>query len=346
MAILVLFALSAPFMSSASAFYHTTSSPYTSDVFLTPSRISSTTGTGTVTVYANVTNVVDMDTFQLGLDWSNTTVAQCTSVAIGNIFNSFSPSDVIGISGSINNTAGIISYYSWSLIGTLAYNGSGTLAVFTFTIENKGYADLHIDGLFLETVQSTFLPTNLVDYFTVVRGGQQYVCEVQGNPEQSASIPPYNAGFYEENVTQMSPTKEDGVSGLIGNMTFGINGTSVDISAFGYLNVTIPNNLMNCSGNNADWIVVLNNGTGPQIQSARTVSQGASTTTISLSNENFYPPGNGLYGTTIVNIYSTNIAVPEFASTYSAVLLATLLTLATLAAALFIKIAPRRKQKS
>ena len=303
------------FMSYASAFYDPAenSLPATS-VFLTPSRINGTIAGQTITVCANVTNVTGLFCFQIGVTWSNTTVAKCTSVALGNVFSSFPPSEIISISGSINNTNGIIIPYLWSLIDGHTVTGSGTLAVFTFKVTHAGYSDVHFISMTLINVDANVIPCNIVDYFTVVRGDNQYIVKIQGNPSESSSVPPDNAGFYKESINQMSPAKTiGGVTNLIGNLTFAINGTSADNGPWGYFNVTIPNDLMNCSGNNDDWIVALNDGTGPQLQSARTVSQGATITTISLAG-NFYPSGNGLYGTTVANIYSTNIAPTAFAS--------------------------------
>ena len=299
-------ALDVQFMSSALAIYEQSSSSLPSTaVFLTPFRINGTTVGQTITVYANVTNVAKLDVFQIGLAWSNTTVVQCASVVIGNIFSSIPPSDIITIPGSINNTHGIVTPYVWG-VALLNVTGSGTLAMFNFKVTHTGYSDVHIIGMVLISINGNVIPCNTVDYFTAVQGGNQYIVKIQGNPSQSDAMPPDNAGFYEESVARMKPTTLGGVSGLVGNMTFAINGTSMDNGAFGYFNVTIPNNLMNCSGNNADWIVELNTGAGPVLQPTRTVSSGIGTTTISLASNTFYPSGD--YATSIVNIYSTNVA--------------------------------------
>ena len=282
-------------------------------VFLTPYRISGIAGQ-TVTVYANVTDVTELSNYQIGLTWSNVTVAQCTSVAIGNIFNIIPPADILTLAGNIDNTHGIVTPYMWAAVDTLNVTGSGTLAAFTFKVTHTGYSDVHMVGMILFNANSKVIPCNTVDYFTSVRGGNQYIVEIQGDPSESSTN---DAGFYEERVTQMIPATVGGVSGLIGNMTFAINGTSKDNGASGYFNVTIPNNLMNCSGNNAKWIVELNNGTGPVLESKRTVMSGHGTTTISLSSANFYPSGTS--ATSIVNIYSTNIAAPPFTVTVSPV---------------------------
>jgi hypothetical protein len=310
---------------------------------MTPSRINGTTVGETISVIANVTDVTALDTIETGITWSNTTVAQCTDVTYGSFFGSIGASNIIGLSGTIDNTHGVVTPYSWAMIGDYFVSGSGAIFNFTFTIEHVGYSDVHFSGLWLENTSSDIIPINFVDYSTIVRGGQQYIVKFQGNPTQSSAVPPDNSGFYEENVTSMSPKTIGGVADLVGNMTFAINGSAADNGPFGYFNVTIPNNLMNCSGNNDNWVVELNNGTGPKLQGQRTVSSSTGTTTISLAG-NYYP--SGFYATIIVNIYGTSIAVPEFASTFSSTLLATVLVLATLVAALFIVITRSRKRKS
>lgn len=298
-------AFNARFISSASAINQASSIPSTS-VFLTPHRIDGIAGQN-VTVYANITDVTGLLTYQIGLVWSNATVAECTSVKGGSVLNSIPANDSVEIPGTINNTLGkTTSPYAWSGLGSQHnMNGSGTLAVFTFKMLQTGYADVHVNNAILYYKDGvTIIPFNTIDYFTAVRGRKQYIVRIEGNPSESSSN---YAGFYEESVTQMNSTKVGGVPGLTGNMTFAINGTSADNGAFGYFNATIPYNLMNCGGNNTDWIVELNTGTGPVLQPARIVSSGnGTTTTISLSLANFYPLG--ISATSIVNIYSTNIA--------------------------------------
>ena len=349
MAILIVFAFSATFMSSAHGMWFSTPPLPSTKVFLTPSRIIGTTIGQVVTVYANITNVNGLATMYLGVAWSNTTVAQCSSVAQGDIMTKQLTSSQLltGPPGTIDNTNGIVTPYTWGTTDSYSANGSGTIIAVNFTITHTGYTDVHPLGLYLGNVPGATIPVTTIDYFTTVRGGHQYITEIQSNPTQSAAVPPDNAGLYEESVTQMSPQTIDGVSNLIGNLTFAINATATDNGPFGYFNVTIPDDLMNCSSVNTNWVVGVNNGTGPIYYKlpALTVSSGVGTTIISLA-ANFYPVSPLNYNTTIVNIYSTSVApIPEFASTFSATLLAPVLMLATLAAAIFIitKLSIKRK---
>jgi len=334
--ILILFAFSAPFMSSASALYPAaTSTIPTTTVFLTPSRINGTTVGQTINVTAEITGATDLFAWQVGLIWSNTTVAECTAVTNGSILNPIPSGESYEIPGTTDNTNGIVTAYGWSLFYPYNINGSGAMVKFTFKIKAIGFSDVHINNMIPVDINSNVIPCNLIDYFTAVRGGQQYIVRLQGNPMESAGL----AGFGAMSVT--SPSNKVGYEG---NMTFEINGTSDDVSSFAYFNATFPNMLMNCSSPD-NWIVEL----GGVVQSGVLVKTGAQSTTVSLSTTSdssfvYYPFSSGKI-TLMINILSNSAAVPELASTFSSALLAIVLMLATLAAALFIVTSRSRKPK-
>jgi hypothetical protein len=316
-AMLILFVLSIPFMSQVSAPYTPLAIP-AATIFLTPNRVQGTAG-DTVTIHANITNVNQLLNFAIGLYWTNTTAVSCLSVTDGGFLtNGVPPASVFAIGGTIDNSTGQISYYTWTCLGA-NYNktGSGTLVNFTFYMKQTGYSDVHVTSLYLSNALGDAISCNTLDYFTVARAGVQYTVQIRGNPIiSSESIPGGFGAFQVMDVSQ--------VIGLItynGLLTFSINGTALFGDTFAYFNVTIPKNLMNCS-NPDNWVVQLDSS----LQGTRTVSSNADNSTISLSFT--YPDTD--HATQIVQIFSENVAVPEFSNVFFAVLL----VLATFAVAL------------
>jgi len=345
LAVLILFALSAPFMSSTSALYKaSTSSPIpAATVYLAPNRIQGTNGT-IVSIAADITDVTGLFGWSIGLVWSNTTAVECTGVQNGSLLDPYGVGTYVFEPGAIDNTAGIASVYTWSLYSTdtpPTITGSGGLVIFSFKMLATGYSDVHINSMFMINESSDTIPQNIVDYTTIVRGGNQYQVRLQGNPIDSyvGAAGAGAAGFSGMRVT--SPTEHPAYAG---NMTFLINGTSDDVSSFAYFNATIPNVLMN-STSPATWIVDLNGVP----QSGVLVSTGTQNTTISLSTSSdsdfaYSSYASGTVSSTIT-ILSTYVAVPEFASTFSMVLLAALLVFAAFTAALITTKSRSRKQQ-
>jgi hypothetical protein len=338
--VLILFVLSAPFTVSTSALHQATSaSPIpTTTMYLNPYRINGTAGDN-INITAEISDANQMDGYQVGLIWSNPAVAQCTGFTFGNIVNQLPTGEYIEIAPSVNNTAGLVAAGAADAYYPYTMNGSGSMFIFTFHMLETGYSDVHLNDMFLTYLNASVIPCNTIDYYTVVRGGHQYIVRLQGNPTE----PPGTGGF-----GAMSVSSPSGHTGYAGNMTFEINGTSDDLpppGTFAYFNATIPNELMNCTSP-SDWIVILDGSE----QSGVLVNTGAQNTTISLSttsDPSFYYSlySSGLVTLTI-NILSNNSAVPEFASTFSSVLLATSLVLAAFVAALFTIKSRSRKQKS
>jgi hypothetical protein len=276
-------------------------------VFLTPYRIDGTAGQNVI-VYANITNVSGLSGYQIGLIWSNTTSVECTSVTPGSISNSIG-SNFLWIPGKINNTLGKITFpYFGVATDNNTMHGNGTLAMFTFHMLQTGYADVHLNGMFMLDVNGDAIPFNTVDYFMAVRGGKQYFVRLEGNPVESS----FYGGFGAESVAEFIPPKSINGTGYRGEMTFEVNGTANDVGPFAYFNATIPNSLMNCTSKD-NWIVEL----GGVPQSGVLVSAGTQNTTISLVFS-YQSSSNGELTQTI-EILSNYIAAGTRALPYIAV---------------------------
>jgi hypothetical protein len=338
-AILILFVFSTPFILSASA----TSPIPAATYFLSPSRIQGTAGQN-VTITLEVQGVTKLAGWQVGLIWSNPSVAKCTKVTNGSALDPYvSGVDYVYIPGKINNTAGYISVYTWSLFSTATppnLNGSQSLAVFTFQMLQTGYADVHLNNMFTIDPLSNTIPMNVIDYTTIVRSGTQYIVKLEGNPVETSGT----GGFDPVNVTTTSQT----IKGVLynGSLTFGMNGTSDDCGPFAYFNATIPNSLMSCTSS-TNWVVEVN---GVQ-QTGVIVNTGAQNTTISLSSTSdssfaYSTYGSGILTQHIVILSNSIGAIPEFASMFSSIVLATLLVLAAFAAALLSITQRLRKRKN
>ncbi len=316
MTMLALFVISLPFMTSASAIY----TPYTiptASVFFSPSIISGTSGT-TVSVNLNVSSITGISTFGAGIIFDHHT-AQCTGVTKGTFMSQNGMYTTLFIPGSIDNNLGVVGASSETETGTTVVSGSGILISFQFTMNGTGtsYSDLHLIYFEALDVDGNNIPCRTIDYFTASPG---YIVQIVGNPQGGAGVNPY-PGFNSQSFNTIDQTI--GSNTYHGNMSFVIYSPDSLSGAAGFFNVTIPNALMNCSSTD-QWYVTLNGAD----QSSRNVNTNTTYTVISL--EFTYSPET----TEAVQIWSIN-AIPEFASMFSSVLLATVLVLATFAAALF-----------
>ena len=303
----------------------------TTTAFLTPSIVQGTQGE-TIPVDLNVTNVQTLFSFQSGLLWSNPTAVACLNVTEGSMWKSIPAAHLQAFPGSIDNTTGVVSFYTWGCLGAkYNLNGSGTLMVIYFYMLQTGSSDIHINDCIMTNNQVNPIIFNTIDYFTATGGGKNYLVEIEGNPQERAG---FNGGYSNQSVTHV--TLSGAEAAYHGMMIFNV--TSDDgATSSAFFNVTIPNNLMNCS-TASEWMVLLDGA----LQSSRTVTVGASSTTIYLP---FTYYDVSTEPTQMVTILSYNTAVPEFASTFASMLLATLLVLATFAAALFSVSTRARKRK-
>jgi len=322
-AIMILFVLGAPLMSSAHAIYYSASSIPPTTVFLSPYRVNGTQGE-TVTVNLNVSDITNFLTGQAGLIWTNTAAVNCTNIAMGSFMTPVSKTSFI--EGGINETTGFVQASLFSFLGNSnAKNGSGAFLTFTFYMIQTGYSDLYINDMFLTAKGGvTLIPVNTIDYFTVVRAGKQYPVEIMGNPSWSNTN---FGGYYNGSVTAVS--QKIGSTTYAGQLSFNINSTADDFGSFAYFNVTIPNKLMNCS-NPDEWQIELNGGSAV---APTEVTVGATTTTISLVFSYTEAPQTA-------EIFSTSIAVPEFSNVF----FATLLILATFIMVLFGTVWSRKRK--
>jgi len=330
LATLAILVISSPFMASSHALFSAnTSGTNDPTVFFSPYRVLGTTVGQTVTVSLMISNVQDLWAFQAGLLF-NPKVVKCTNVVEGGFLSNNGANHLLAYPGSIDNTNGIVYFYGWSLESPSSpMSGSGPLMNVTFQVLAVGYSDIHVaDWIPLQATTLNDIPTTTIDYFTAPGNGTfGNVVKIASNPEGEGTDPPFG-GIIDQNFGTISQV----INSLTykGNMSFTIYSPdclAASNTGTGFLNVTIPNDLMNCS--TADqWYVTLNSGSGPVLQTP-TITTNSTYTMIYIPQFTY-----GSDSTEAVQILSTQ-AVPEFASTFSSMLLATVLVLAAFAAALF-----------
>jgi hypothetical protein len=290
-------------------------------VFMSPFRVEGTAGAD-ITVDARIENLPappgspQLFAFQIGLLF-DPNVVSCTSVIEGGFLSKNGSDTVLSFPGSINNTIGIVYFYGWILTDTAkAKSGSGILTKFGFHMKVTGYSDLHIAAFSgVDQTGVGEVPVKNIDYFTAVVNSVQYIVKIEGNAKGSLSA----YGGYSAHAVNPIDIIEDSTR-YRGELSFNASGYTTNGDAFAYFNVTVPKALMSCDDPN-QWLVKLDDVT----QSTRTVGGNATHSVISL--EFTYDDANPVK---TVKIWSTTL-VPEFSSVF----FATLLVLATLAAAIF-----------
>ena len=267
--ILILFAISLPFMTSASAIYMPYAIP-TASVFLSPPRISGTSGT-TVTVNLNISNILGLSTFGAGLTFNHHT-AQCTGVTQGTFMSQNGKYPTLFLAGYIDNNLGNVGQSAEAEWLTTTVNGSGTLISFQFKMNGTGtsYSDLHI--IYFEAIayDSSLIPCKTIDYFTTSLGR---IVQIVGNPQGGTGRNPYPGFNYQSFATI---NQVIGSNTYHGNMSFVISSPDFPGSA-GFFSVTIPNALMNCTSPD-QWYVTLNG----VVQALRSILTNSTYTVVSL----------------------------------------------------------------
>lgn len=319
LAALVLLIIAIPFMPSASAIYIDQVPVPT--VYMDHFRIEGSLGDDVI-VYLKIADVQNSGSleqgpvfsFQAGLRFDADEVT-CTAVQEGGFLTNNGADTVLSFPGTIDNVNGIVTAYGWSLTDVnKAKFGSGILVNFTFHI-NTGLSDIHIaDFTALSNDGVTELEVKTNDYFTAQLGGGSEIVKIVSNPVGSDSR------ISDQLVTQINT--DIGGTTYKGNLTFTITSPDADLlthSNFGFINVTIPKTLMDCTTGN-EWVLYVNGG----LEGGRTVASNSTHT--SIYREFTYPPSKIV----AAQILST-IVVPEFSSVF----FATLLVLATFAAAIF-----------
>lgn len=333
---LVLVLITVPFMTSAKAFWSAQTIP-TTTVYMDPFRIQGNVG-DTVIVYLKIKGVTNSNpadengplfSEEAGFKF-NATAVSCSAVEDGGYITSLGGVP-LAFPGTIDNVNGVITPYGWSLTDpSKAPSGDGSLIKLTFHMLVTGFSDLHIyDFIIMTSDGVTEMPATFIDHYTAVVGGSQYIIEIVSNPEGG------NAGFADHIIAAIN-TDFEGVT-YKGQLNFTI--TSPDAAAFisvppnfGFINVTIPKALMDCAVS-SQWALFLNG-----VDSETRVITTNATHTF-LYDEFTYPASPPKAET--VSIWSTSF-VPEFSSVF----FATLLILATFAAALFGKATWSYKRKS
>jgi len=115
----------------------------------------------TFDINLTITDVVDLYSWQAGLTFKPN-VLEALSFREGPFLRQ--GSTTIFINGTIDNTAGLITYYACSLTGhSLGVTGNGTLGIITFKVKNYGNSTLNLVDVILLDSTSTETPRNLVD---------------------------------------------------------------------------------------------------------------------------------------------------------------------------------------
>lgn len=293
----------------------------TTSVTMNPYRLEGTAGQ-TVAVDLKINSVLNLFAFQVGVSF-NAAVCNITNSGVteGGFLSNSGSDSLLAFPGSVNNTAGVVKPYGWTLLDpALNKNGSGTLVHFAFKMKQTGFSDLHILGLKLvDKDGATQIPTATWDYSTIVTqpSGNQYVVRVIGNPYSGQSKVPYSGystyGFDNDVHTIGADTFNGELNFTV--VSYGLGPSPYNY--FAYFNATIPDTLMNGTIPGG-WALIMNN---VQQSTQKVVDNGTCTT---MSFEFTYNQLPQLF-----SIYSTN-AVPEFPMVF----LATLLVIATFAAAI------------
>lgn len=316
---LILLAISAPFMTSTSAFRIVALPP--AAVYMDPFKVDGVAGEY-VTVYMKISDITNLFSFQAGLLFNPTTVEIANqNVTEGGFLSNNGADTLLAAPGTVDNVNGIVNPYGWTLTDVLlAKNGNGNLMKFVFHMKVTGYSDIHINAWQpLDQPALNEIPTKTIDYFTA----NAYTVKIVGNPQGTNNG---NNGFSDHafsniNILHNSLT-------YTGQVGFNITASGANGDTFAFFNITVPNGLMSCDSPN-DWWVELDGVD----QGGRIITSNSTHTTISLEFT---------YGAALINVEIRSVhAVPEF----SAIFFATLLILATFAAALFGKATWSSKRK-
>jgi hypothetical protein len=217
-------------------------------LYLSPPKANGIKGQ-TVVVNANVVDIVHLFAFQIGLRF-DPEVVECLNVTEGGFLSGNGADFVLFWPGTINNTAGVITAYGWTLVNiTEVKSGSGVLATFSFRVKTTGYSNLHIYSFIAMDDSPAQIPCKIVDVYTPIREWSECSISIVGNAQGQDSE--YSA----HNVTNAPPFPEYHL------FSFNVTGFPIEDDTFAFCNVSIPKCLLwaNYSGlPYGGWGVLLN----------------------------------------------------------------------------------------
>jgi hypothetical protein len=210
----------------------TTQTNSTTTVFLSPPTINGTVIGQEFTVNLNIRGAQDVYSWQAGISF-NPDVLNCTGFFEGEFLSNIDTT--FPVEGTINNTAGLITPYGYTLLGDLKASGDGRLAYATFRVKSPGVSDLHLSDVILAdwievqpgTWEPVNIPTNIIDVFTVVTDTTpQTVIAVSNSTGAEDS---YHSGF-----------SDHGFNSSLKEISFKVTGYPYP----GFCNITIPQTLL------------------------------------------------------------------------------------------------------
>ena len=210
----------------------TTQTNSTTTVYLSPLTINGTVIGQEFTVNINIRDAQDVYSWQAGILF-NPDVLNCTGFFEGEFLPDVGTT--FAVEGTIDNTAGLITPYGYTLLGELKASGDGRLAYANFRVKSPGVSDLHLRDVILAdwievspgNWQPVNIPTNIIDVFTVVTDTTPQTVIVVSNSTGAEEL--YHSGFSDHDFS--SSLKE---------VSFKVTGWPYP----GFCNVTIPQTLL------------------------------------------------------------------------------------------------------
>ena len=188
-----------------------------------------------VTVNLNISKADEINAWQAGL-YFNATALECLEFNEGEFLKR--GGSTIPYPGTIDNTAGVITPYSYFLQG-LGNNvtGDGQLAYLRFKVKALGVSDLHLRSVMV-FVSGFEVPSSMIDVYTVVVNATSHTVVTVSNSTSQKS--PYISHFYDHSFNQ-----------TLQELSFKVSSPYP-----GFSNVTIPKLLLNVS-TLEEWRVII-----------------------------------------------------------------------------------------
>jgi len=181
-----------------------------------------------------IRDAVNMSGWQAGMLF-NATLLRCVSFSEGPFFSD--EGTTIWQSGTIDNTAGVITAHACILTGELA-SGNGTLAYLTFKVKAPGISNIHLRDT-ITSRQGVPLTFNIIDAYTVVLNATSHTVVTLSNSIGLTGL--YHSGFYAHAYNPAFKT-----------LSFNVTGPEP-----GFSNITIPKTLLPAPEPPRVWAVVI-----------------------------------------------------------------------------------------